>query len=234
MKAHNPKEPANKRRNMNEYAGHTFYALLPRLIRLDPLVCVYLTDDFLLALRIGNQFSDCESSGIQSRARDADERVASRSGTAALEQLAALHIRRNDIVEIRIEHDPNFHMPKSPATVRIQLASGQVTNLLLLPESDIAQIADSINAFYAQTITTGKPREAVNKIKRSPQSEARRYLVLGCFFASCALGFLWFSLQQLANLPILVSVPPNILGAFHCFRQRSRKLRTIAETEIDG
>lgn len=88
MKADKPKEPANKRRNMNEYTT-PFYALLPRLIRLDPLVCVYLTDDLLLALRIGNRFSDCEFARIQSRAHDADERVASRSDTAALEQLAA-------------------------------------------------------------------------------------------------------------------------------------------------
>jgi len=203
-----------------------FCVLLPRLIRLDLLVRVYLTDDLLLALRIGNQFYNRQSAGFQSRTCDADERVASHSDTTALKQLAALYIRRNDIVAITIDHDPNFHRPASPTTVRIQLASGKVTNLLLLPESDVSQIADSINAFYAQTITTGKPRKAV---KRSPQSEALSYLVLGCIFASCAIGFLWFSLQQIATLPILVAVPPNIWGAFRCFRQRSRRLRTIAD-----
>jgi len=211
-----------------------FYALLPRLVRLDPLVRVYLSDDVLLALRIGNQYSDRESAAFQSRTHDADERIASRSAIAAHEEPAAIHIPRHDIVAITIDLDANFHMPRSPATVRVQLASGKVTDLLLLPESDVTQIADLITAFYAQTITTGKPREAANAIKRSPQSEARQHLVLGCFFATCALGFLWFSLQRLANLPILVAVPPNIWGAFHCFRQRSRKLRTVSKTETGG
>jgi hypothetical protein len=91
-----------------------------------------------------------------------------------------------------------------------------------------------IKAFYAETITIGKTCEAVNKIKRNPHGEARNYLVLGCFFACCAVGFLGFSLQQLANLPILVAVPPNFWGALHCFRQRFRKLRTVAETETVG
>lgn len=208
-----------------------FSALVPRLLWLDPLVRVYLADDEVLALRIGNQFSDRDSAKIQSRACYADERFANRSGLSALEPLAVFQIKRNDIVAITIDHARNFHNPSSLATVRIQLAAGKVTKLLLLPESNVAQIVDLITAFYADTITTGTPREAVNKIKHSPQNEARQYLFLGCFFICHAVGFLCFSLQQLAHLPILLAVPPNIWGAVHCFRKRLKTLRSIAETK---
>ena len=208
-----------------------FSALVPRLLQLDPLVRVYLTDDELLALRIGNQFSDRDSAKIQARACYADARIANRRGLPALEKLAVLQIKRNDLVAITIDHARSFHDPSSLATVRIELAAGKVTKLLLLPESNVSRIVDLITAFYADTITTGKPREAVNQIKRSPQNEARQYFFLGCFFACHAVGFLWFSLQQPAHLPILLVVPPNIWGAVHCFRKRLKTLRSIAETK---
>ena len=208
-----------------------FSALVPRLLLLDPLVRVYLTDDELLALRIGNQFSNPDSTQLLSRASYADASIANDKGLPAFEQLAVLRIKRNDIVAITIDHARNFHNPISLATVRIELATGKVTKLLLLPESNVAQIVDLITSFYPDTIATGKPREAKNKIKRSPQNEARQYLFLGCFFACHAVGFLWFSLQQPAHLPILFAVAPNILGAVHCFRKRSKTLRSIAETK---
>lgn len=208
-----------------------FSALVPRLLLLDPLVRVYLRDDELLALRIGNQFSGRDSAKIQSRECDADASIANRRGLASLEQLAVLRIKRNDIVAITIDHTRNFHNPRSLATVRIQLAAGKITKLLLLPESNVVQIVDLITAFYADTTTTGEPREAVKKIERSPQYEARQYLFLGCFFACHAVVFLWYSLQQPAHLPILLVVPPNIWGAVHCFRKRLKTLRSIAETK---
>lgn len=208
-----------------------FSALVPRLLLLDPLVRVYLTDDELLALRIGNQFSNRNSAQLLSRASYTDASITNEKDLPALQQLALLRIKRNDIVAITIDHARNFHNPSSLATVRIELAAGKITKLLLLPESNVAQIVDLITSFFADTITTGKPREAINKIKRSPQNEASQYLFLGCFFACHAAGFLWFSLQQLAHLPILVAVPPNIWGAIYCFRKRLKTLRSIAETK---
>ena len=209
-----------------------FSALVPRLLLLDPLVRVYLTDDELLALRIGNQFSNRDSAQLLSRASHADESIANHKGLPAHEELAVLQIKRSDIVAITIDHARNFHNPGSLATVRIELAAGKVTKLHLLPESNVAQIVDLLTSFYADTITTGKPREATNKIKRSPQNDARQYMFLGCFFACHAAGFLWFSLQHFAHLPILLAVPLNIWAAVHCFRKRLKTLRSIAKTEI--
>ncbi|HBN77260.1 MAG TPA: hypothetical protein DD473_15890 [Planctomycetaceae bacterium] len=62
----------------------SFNAYLPRMIRIDPLVRVYLHDNFLTAIRIGHQFSDLESSKLQSRIGHYDTLV--EAGTIESEQ----------------------------------------------------------------------------------------------------------------------------------------------------
>ena len=206
-------------------------AYLPRLLRVDPLLRVYLTDKQLSAVRIGHQFSDLESTTIRSRTAHYDQLAA--DGDVEFEHSESLHITRNDIVKVTVDHNRSSHMPTSPATIRIEVSSGAVTNLLLPPSSRVAEIAELFTAFYPATVAAGEPR-TIPTTKQSPQSIFRQYLVLGTFFAVTSVVFLWYSLQQLTNLPIVITVPPNIWGAIHCFRRARTKWLSMSHPQSGG
>ncbi len=202
-----------------------FNVYLPRTFRIDPLLRVYLGEDRISGIRIGHQFSDLDSAVIQSRAEHYDKLAINED--AEFGQAELLRITRNEIVKLTMDHTRNYHMPASPAIIRIEQTSGAVTKLLLLPKTDTTELGELLGAFYSATVVVGSPRTDAT-IAQSPKAALRQYLLLGSFFSVFSVGCLWYSLQQLAHLPILIAVPPNIWGAVHCFRCARAKWLSIS------
>lgn len=208
----------------------SFNAYLPRMIHIDPLVRVYLHDNFLTAIRIGHQFSDLESSKLISRIEHYDTLV---EAGAIESELSVFRLPRTDVVNLTLDHTRSMHLPASPASIRIETSSGDVATLLLPPKADVSETAEVLRAFHPTLVIHGTPR--IDKTTpQSPRTIFRLYLVLGSIFAACSVGFLWYALQQVAHLPILIAVPPNVWGTVHCFRRAYSKWQSMGGYEQGG